>query len=658
MSGVAEGRLLRPVPPDARRTSELGRYLDWLRDRRALDFAGVADLWQWSVTDLSGFWGSIWDFFEVRAHTPHRAVLEDERMPGARWFPGASLNYAEHAVGRPRDGGQVAVLAYSQTRAPVTLTFAELADQVGRARAGLRRLNVGRGDRVVAYLPNIPETVVAMLATASLGAIWAGCAPEFGVRSVVERFEQLRPSVLLAVSGYRYGDRDVDRADDVAAIRAGLPTLRHTVDVAYGARPLPGAVGWTDLLAGAEPIAFEPVPFDHPLYVLFSSGTTGKPKAIVHGHGGILVEHLKNLGLSWDLRPGDRLLWFTTTAWMLWNTLVSGLLLGAGIVLIDGNPLYPDLGEQWRLAAQTRATLVGASPGYLMACRKQGLDPARHYDLSAMRQLGVAGSPLPLEGFVWAHERFGPDVLLNVGSGGTDLCTGIVAGSPMQPVWAGEMTGNLLGVAGRALDAAGNTVVGELGELVIARPLPSMPVGFWDDPGGARYRATYFDRYPGVWCHGDWIRYTDRGSCVITGRSDATLNRGGIRLGTAEFYRVVEEFAEVADSLVVHLEDAVGGPGELLLFVVPAGGVTLDDALRDRLATALRTGLSPRHVPDAIHAVTAVPRSRTGKKLEVPVKRILQGTPPDAAASRDALLDPSALDQFVRDRPRPGSAGP
>ncbi|WP_327003590.1 acetoacetate--CoA ligase [Dactylosporangium sp. NBC_01737] len=657
MSSVAEGRLLRPVPPGARRSSELGRYLDWLRDRRALDFAGVADLWRWSVTDLSGFWGSIWDFFEVRAHTPYRAVIEGERMPGTRWFPGARLNYAEHAVGRPRDDGQYAILAYSQTRPPITLTFGDLADQVSRARAGLRRLNVGRGDRVVAYLPNIPEAVVAMLATASLGAIWAGCAPEFGVRSVVERFEQLRPTVLLAVSGYRYGDRDIDRGDDVAAIRAALPTLRHTVDVAYGARPLPDAVGWRDLLAATEPLAFEPVPFNHPLYVLFSSGTTGKPKAIMHGHGGILVEHLKNLALSWDLRPGDRLLWFTTTAWMLWNTLVSGLLLGAGIVLIDGNPLYPDLGEQWRLAAQTRATLVGASPGYLMACRKQGLDPARQHDLSALRQLGVAGSPLPLEGFVWAHERFGPDVLLNVGSGGTDLCTGIVAGSPMQPVWAGEMTGNLLGVDGRALDAEGNTVVGELGELVIARPLPSMPVGFWNDPGDARYRATYFERYPGVWCHGDWIRYTDRGSCVITGRSDATLNRGGIRLGTAEFYRVVEEFAEVVDSLVVHLEDRAGGPGELLLYVVPADGVTLDDALRDRLASALRDGLSPRHVPDAIHAVTAVPRSRTGKKLEVPVKRILQGMAPDAAASRDALLDPSSLDQFVRDRPRPGSAG-
>ncbi|GAA3303880.1 acetoacetate--CoA ligase [Dactylosporangium vinaceum] len=647
MTGITEGSLLRAVPPDARATSELGRYLDWLRDSRGLDFTGVPDLWRWSVTDLPGFWGSIWDFFGVRAHTPPRAVLESDRMPGARWFAGATLNYAEHAVGRLRDPGQAAIIAYSQTREPVELTYGELADRVARARAGLRRLGVVAGDRVVGYLPNIPETVVAMLATASIGAIWAGCAPEFGVRSVVDRFAQLRPTVLLAVSGYHYGDRDIDRRDAVAAVRAALPTVRHVVHVPYGGDGLPGAVAWSDLLATAEPLAFEAVPFDHPLVVLFSSGTTGKPKAIVHGHGGILVEHLKNLSLSWDLRPGDRLLWFTSTAWMLWNTLVSGLLLGAGIVLIDGDPLYPDLTEQWRLAARTRATLVGASPGYLMACRKQGIEPARRFDLGAVRQLGVAGSPLPVEGFAWVHEQFGPDVLLNVGSGGTDLCTGIVAGSPMQPVYAGEMTGNLLGVDGQAFDEAGRPIVGRLGELVITRPLPSMPVGFWDDPGDALYRATYFERYPGLWCHGDWIRYTERGSCVITGRSDATLNRGGVRLGTAEFYRVVEEFTEVQDSLVVHLEDPDGGPGELLLYIVPADGVELDRALRDRLSAALRTSLSPRHVPDAIRAVWAVPRSRTGKKLEVPVKRVLLGLPPDAVASRDALLDPAALDQFV-----------
>lgn len=641
---AVEGDLLRAVPPDARRTSELGRYLDWLAVERGLTFDDVDALWRWSVTDLTGFWQSIWDYFGVRGHAPHHAVLEAADMPFTRWFPGATLNYAEHAF--RHDPGAVALIAHSQTRPPIELTFGALADQVARARAGLRRLGVGRGDRVVAYLPNIPETVVAMLATASLGAVWASCAPEFGTRSVADRFAQVEPTVLLAVSGYRYGERDIDRRADAAALRAELPTVRHVVHVPYGARSLPDAVEWADLLSAGEPLAFEPVPFDHPLYVLFSSGTTGRPKPIVHGHGGILLEHLKNHALSWDLRPDDRLLWFTTTAWMLWNALVSGLLLGAGIVLIDGDPLYPDLTEQWRLAASTGATQVGASPGYLMACRRHGVEPAKQFDLTAVRQLGVAGSPLSVEGFVWAQEQLGPGVLLNVGSGGTDVCSGIVAGSPLHPVWAGEMSGNLLGVAAAAYDEAGSPVVGELGELVITRPMPSMPVGFWNDPEGDRYRATYFERYPGVWCHGDWIRYTERGSCVITGRSDATLNRGGVRLGTAEFYRVVEEFAEVDDSLVVHLEDADGGPGELILFVVPAPGLALDDGLRARLAGALRANLSPRHVPDSIRAVRAVPRSRTGKKLEVPVKRLLQGAAAESVASRDALLDPTALDDY------------
>jgi len=650
--GLREGAVQRPVPPDARATTELGRFLDWLRDHRGLEFADYDALQHWSIDDLEGFWGAVWDYFQVIAHTPHERVLADRAMPGARWFHGATLNYAEHAMGRPEDGESVAIFAHSQTREPVSLTYAELRDQVARARAGLQRLGVGRGDRVVAYLPNLPETVVAFLATVSLGAVWASCAPEFGARSIVDRFAQLEPTVLLAVAGYRYGAKDIDRRDEVARIREGLPTVRHIVQVPFGGLDLADATSWTDLLAEPGPLAFDPVPFDHPLYVLFSSGTTGKPKAIVHGHGGILVEHLKILSFSWDLRPGDRLLWFSTTAWMMWNTLVSGLLVRAGIVLIDGNPLYPDLTEQWRLAAQTRATLMGASPGYLMACRKEGIRPAEQFDLSALRQLGVAGSPLAVEGFAWVAEQLGSQVLLNVGSGGTDICSGIVGITPLQPVYTGEMTGNLLGVDAKAFDPDGAAVVGELGELVITSPLPSMPVGFWGDPDGSRYRASYFDVYPGVWRHGDWIRYTDRGSCVITGRSDATLNRGGVRLGTAEFYRVVEEVPEVLDSLVVHLEDADGGPGELLLYLVLRPGVDLDDALRARIATDLRVALSPRHVPDRIVAVGAIPRSRTGKKLELPVKRILLGADPEAVASRDALLDPQSLEAFVGEAAR------
>jgi len=520
------------------------------------------------------------------------------------------------------------------------LTFDELRSQVARARSVLQTLGVGRGDRVAAYLPNIPETLVAFLATASLGAVWTSCAPEFGARSVIERFGQIEPAVLLAVSGYAFGSKPVDRTGEVAAIRRGLPSVRHLVEVEYGPDRLPDAARWSDLLAAADDddahsLEFEPVPFDHPLYVLFSSGTTGQPKAIVHGHGGILLEHLKNHALSWDLGPGDRLLWFSTTAWMMWNALVSALLVDASIVMIDGNPMHPDLDYQWRLAEETGATVMGASPGFLMASRKEGLHPAQQHDLSRIKQIGAAGSPLPAEGYDWVRQNFGPDVLLNVGSGGTDVCSGIVQGSPLQPVVAGEISGPCLGFDAHAWDDEGCEVIGDLGELVITQPVPSMPVGFGGEDG-ERYRSTYFDTWPGVWRHGDWIRFSETGTCVIAGRSDATLNRGGVRLGTAEFYRVVEELPEVEDSLVVHLEDSAGGNGELLLFVVLADGVTLDGDLETNLARTLRGSLSPRHVPDTVVAVPAVPRNRTGKKLELPVKRLLQGRPLAQVASKDA----------------------
>ncbi|MGC9671211.1 acetoacetate--CoA ligase [Planosporangium sp. 12N6] len=643
--------LLRPPATDVRETTEIGRFLGWLERQRGLRFDGYDDLHRWSVDDLDGFWSAVWEFFRVRAHSPYGRVLGRREMPGAEWFPGATLNYAEHAVGLvddpDSDADQVAVLAFAQTRERVELTWGQLREQVARARAGLRRLGVGRGDRVVAYLPNIPETLVAFLATASLGAVWASCAPEFGARSVVDRFGQIEPTVLLAVAGYGYGGKDVDRRDQVAEIRAGLAGVRHVVHVPYGKNSLPDTVGWDALLAEPGEPAFDPVPFAHPLYVLFSSGTTGKPKAIVHGHGGILLEHLKNHGLSWDLRPGDRILWFSTTAWMMWNALVSALLVRASIVMVDGNPLHPDLRWQWRLAAETQATLLGASPGFLMACRKEGVRPAAEFDLSRVRQIGAAGSPLPVEGYRWVAEQFGPGVLLNVGSGGTDVCSGIMQGGPLQPVWSGEISGRCLGVAAQAFDEQGNAVVGELGELVITAPMPSMPVGFWNDRDDERYRSAYFDVYPGVWRHGDWVRFSAVGSAVVAGRSDATLNRAGVRLGTAEFYRVVEELPEVVDSLVVHLEDPAGGNGELLLFVQLRARVALDDALHRRISTALRTQLSPRHIPDTITAVPVVPRNRTGKKLELPVKRILLGAAPDDVASRDVLADPTALDAFA-----------
>lgn len=647
-SHPSEPRLLRAPTAEGVEHARVQGFLRALADERGLVFDTWQDLHAWSVRDLEDFWESVWSYFGVKAHTPYERVLDSRTMPGTRWFPGATLNYAEHCFGQPEDADETAVLAHSQTRDPQRLTFAELHEQVRRVRAHLVGLGVGRGDRVAGYLPNVPETLVAFLATASLGAVWASCAPEFGAVSVIDRFGQIAPKVLFAVAGYTYGDKQVDRRPEVAEIRAALPSLEHVVHVPYGPLSLPDAEHWQDLLLPTEqPLTFEAVPFDHPLCVLFSSGTTGKPKAIVHRHGGLLVEHLKNHSFHWDMGPGDRLLWFTTTAWMMWNTLVSALLVRSSLVMIDGNPLYPDLREQWRLAAECEATVVGASPGYLMACRKEGVRPTQEFDLSRVRQLGAAGSPLPAEGHTWVAEEFGERVLFNLGSGGTDVCTGLVQASPLQPVWAGEMSGASLGVDAKAFDPDGNTVVGEVGELVITSPMPSMPLGFWGDDDGERFRRAYFDTYPGVFRFGDWCRFSDAGSCVITGRSDATLNRGGVRLGTAEFYRVLQDTTEITDSVVVHLEDPDGGIGRLLLFVVPRPGLALDDHLRRKLATDIRTALSPRHVPDEIVAVPAVPYSRTGKKLEVPVKRILQGAAPDTVASPGALAEPTALDAYI-----------
>jgi acetoacetyl-CoA synthetase len=645
MAGMTAGRVLWTPPADVRESSRIGDYLRWLGEHRGRNFTGYADLWQWSVDDLAGFWRSIWDYFQVKGDPT--ATIENPTMPGARWFPGATLNYAEHVLRMPGVADdEPVVLAYSQTRAPITLTAAQLREQVRRARANLRQLGVGRGDRVVAYAPNIPETYVLMLATASLGAVFSSCAPEFGTRSVVDRWRQIEPSVLLAVDGYRYGDKLVDRRAELAAIRAALPSLRHTIMVDYERSTWPE----TD-----EAMSFEPVPFDHPLYVLYSSGTTGLPKPIVHGHGGILLEHLKILALHHDLGPGDRFFWFTTTGWMMWNYLMSGPAVGAAIVMFDGNPgvrvepgkpAQPDLGALWRLVEEAGVTYFGTSAPYLMACRKAGVKPGVG---NRLRGIGSTGAPLPPEGFAWVYDNVSPTVQLQSLSGGTDVCTGFVGGAPLVPVYEGELSCRCLGARVEAYDAAGEPVIGQLGELVITRPMPSMPVGFWGDTDGSRYREAYFDVYPGVWRHGDWITITERGTCVITGRSDATLNRGGVRLGTAEFYSVVEGLDEVLDSVVVHLEDTEGaGQGELLLFVVLAGDRVLDDALRQRIARELRTALSPRHVPDEIHQVKAVPRTLSAKKLEVPVKRILTGTPIQQAAATGALVNPESLAAFER----------
>ncbi|MGA8113590.1 MAG: acetoacetate--CoA ligase [Actinocatenispora sp.] len=646
---MVAGEVLWEPPADARSSTRVGDYLRWLREHRGVDHAGYQDLYRWSVTDLDAFWSSIWDYFDVPSRTGRQQALADDTMPGARWFPGATVNYAEQVLRAPGLAeDDVVVVGRSQSRGPVDLTVAQLRDQVARARAGLRRLGVGKGDRVAAYLPNVPEAVVLLLATASLGAVFSSCAPEFGTRSVCDRWQQIEPTVLVTVDGYRYGAKAIDRTGEVAAIRAALPSLRHVVALSYldGAATVPDALSWQEFTAESAPLEFTDVPFDHPLYVLYSSGTTGLPKPIVHGHGGILLEHLKSLALHFDLGPGDRFFWFSTTGWMMWNFLVSGPAVGAAIVLFDGNPGHPDLGAMWQLATEAGVTYFGTSAPFLLSCRKAGVVPRELTDLGRIRGLGSTGAPLPPEGFHWVYDAVGRDLMLSSFSGGTDVCTGFVGGSPLLPVYEGEISGPCLGCAVESYDANGHPQRGSLGELVITRPMPSMPVGFWGDSDGSRYADAYFSVFPGVWRHGDWITITERGTCLITGRSDATLNRGGVRLGTAEFYSVVEALPEVTDSVVVHLEDDEGGAGELLLFVVLADGVELDDAMRKRINGALRTNLSPRHVPDTIYQVPAVPRTLSAKKLEVPVKRILTGTPADSAAAKGALVNPESLTAF------------
>jgi acetoacetyl-CoA synthetase len=577
-------------------------------------------------------------------------------MPGAKWFPGATLNYAEHALRGAATAiatGRPAILARSQTRnGDVAWSGVELADRVARAAAGLRRLGVGKGDRVVAWMPNVPEAVALLLATASIGAVFSSCAPEFGPRAVADRVRQIEPKVLVAVDGYRYGARAIDRTAEVAQLRSELPTLEATVVLPYlgGAfdpARFPGAISWDDFVSRTEPLAFEAVPFDHPLYILYSSGTTGLPKAIVHGHGGMLLEHGKMLALHHDLGPADRFFWFTTTGWMMWNYLVSGLLVGSTIVLFDGDPGYPDLSALWKMASELGVTYFGTSAPFLHACLRAGLEPGRAFDLSRLRGVGSTGAPLLPKGFEWVYENVGRNLRLGSESGGTDVCTVFVGASPLVPVWAGEISCRCLGAKVESFDASGRPVVGELGELVLTEPMPCMPVGFWNDPSGERYRASYFDRFPGVWRHGDWIEITPRGTCIITGRSDATLKRGGVRIGTSEFYGVVEALPEISESLVVHLADDTGGPGELLLFVALAGGAELDDPLRARIAAALREGLSPRHVPDRIFAISSVPRTLNGKKLEVPVRRILSGDAAAEVVNAGAMANPESLDFFV-----------
>jgi acetoacetyl-CoA synthetase len=662
------------VPDEDRQAaSHLRRYLD----RHGFEDYDTA--WQWSVAadTAGGFWRSVAEEFAVTWHESPEFELQRQGADvyGARWFGGGRLNYAEGALA-PGTGSPdaLAVIARSQTRLDRDLTWRELTDLVARIRSGLEASGVGPGDRVAACLPNIPETLAAMLACASLGAVWTCCAPEMGVTGILDRLAQVDPVVLLAIDGYRYGGRTIERRDQNEALRSGLPTLTRAVWLGYlhpdGDVP-DGWTPWAELTGERGPLRFTPVAFDHPLYILFSSGTTGKPKPIVHGHGGILLEHAKVLGLHFDLGPDDRFFWYTTTGWMMWNFCMSGLLVGSAVVTFDGDPAWPEPGALWGTMAQTATTHGGVGAGYLVAGMKTGMRPGASHDLGRLRTLGSTGSPLPAAAAAWVYEAVAGDLLLASISGGTDVCTAFVGGSPLHPVWAGEISCRCLGAAVEVFDDEGLTVIDEEGELVLTAPLPSMPVEFWGDEDGSRYRAAYFDRFPRVWAHGDRATVTGRGTCIITGRSDGTLNRGGVRIGTAEFYDVVERFDEVADSLVVHLEDPAGGPGEVWLFVVvagpgpagpgpagpgpeeplpagPAPGATAGpDDLTARLKAALRRDLSPRHVPDRVLIVPQIPRTLSGKKLEVPIKRILSGVPTADALTVASVANPESLAAFA-----------
>ncbi|GAA2594530.1 acetoacetate--CoA ligase [Streptomyces axinellae] len=612
--------------------------------------ASYRALHRWSTRELATFWGAFAQWSGIRFTTPYETVLADSAMPGATWFPGATLNYAEHALRTaddPAHADQPAILHVDESHRPTHVTWAELRSQVASLAEALRRLGVRPGDRVSGYLPNIPQAAAALLATAAVGAVWTSCAPDFGARSVLDRFQQVEPVVLFTVDGYRYGGKEHDRRETVSELRAELPTLRAVVHVPLLGTPAPeGALEWADLTTGETEPRFEQVPFGHPLWVLYSSGTTGLPKAIVQSQGGILIEHLKQLTLHNDIGPGDRFFWYTSTGWMMWNLLISGLLTGATVVTYDGSPGYPDTSAQWRVVESTGTTVYGTSAAYVMACRKAGLHPGRDFDLAQVTCVATTGSPLPPDGFRWIHDEVSEDMWIASVSGGTDVCSCFAGAVPTLPVHTGELQAPSLAVDLQAWDPHGKPLTDEVGELVVTQPMPSMPVRFWNDPDGSRYHDSYFDMYPGVWRHGDWITLTSRNTVIIHGRSDSTLNRQGVRMGSADIYEAVERLPEIRESLVIGVETSDGGYW-MPLFVHLAEGAVLDDGLRARVKQTIRHSLSPRHVPDEIIEIPAVPHTLTGKRLEVPVKRLLQGTAMEKAVNPGSVDNPGLLDFYA-----------
>ena len=634
-------------------------FTDWLARNRRGRFESYDALWRWSVSDLEGFWGAIWDYFELHSTVPRTTVLANPPMPGATWFPGVRINYVEQ-VFRNATAERPALIADNEAGERREMSWAELQRQVGALAATLRSMGVGPGDRVVAYLPNIPETAVAFLAVASVGAIWSACSPDMGRIAVVDRFRQIEPKVLIAVDAYRYGGKLHDRRALLHELLAELGSVEHMILLPVlagktGQGDLPDCHFWTDATAGDAPLAIAPLPFEHPLWVVYSSGTTGMPKAILHSHGGIVVEHLKLGAFHFDLGPEDRFHWYSSSGWIMWNCQMMGLLLGCTTCIYDGNPGWPDWTRLWRFVGQNRISFFGAGAAFFLSCLKAHAEPRQVADLGALRAVGSTGSPLPPEGYRWIYDHVGADVWLNAISGGTDFAGAFVGGVPTLPVYLGEMQCRCLGADVDAFDDAGRSLVDEVGELVCKSPMPSMPLRFWNDPGDTRYRESYFDMYPGVWRHGDWIRITPRGGAIIYGRSDATINRHGIRMGTSELYRAVEELPEILDSLVVDLE-YLGRESYMPLFVVMRPGHDLTPVLEAALRERIRQALSPRHVPNEIFAVAEVPRTLSGKKMELPVKKLLLGQPVDKVANPDAMANPASLRWFVDFAARRASA--
>ncbi len=643
--------LLWKPSPELLNGSNIARYLAWMAHEKGLNFEQYRDVWTWSIENIPAFWQSQWEYFDIKSHSPFRSVLEGAGMPGYKWFDGATLNYAEH-VFRQKTTAHPAILFQNERQPLGEMSWAELEHQTAALAAHLKGCGVQQGDRVAAYLPNSPHAIVAALACMSIGAIWSSCSPDFGAASVADRFVQIQPKVLIAVDGYTYGGKPFDKRDTLRELCTLLPTVEQVIFIPYLDEHAKlnidkKVVDWSVAIAAATAATFTPLPFSHPVWVLYSSGTTGVPKAITHSHGGNLLEHLKYLHLHNDVRPGERFFWYSTTGWMMWNFTLAALLAGATIVLYDGSPGYPNLEVLWELAEKAPIHHFGTSAPFLAGCMKAGLSPGRQFDLQHLRSIGSTGSPLPPEAFGWVYDNVKPDVWLSSMAGGTDVCTAWVGGNPLLPVYQGEIQCRCLGCAMESWDEAGHPVpVGEVGEMVVTQPMPSMPVFFWNDPDGSKYRSSYFETYPGVWRHGDWLQITERDTLVILGRSDATLNRQGVRIGTAEIYRAVDKIADIRDSLIINLERPDGSDW-MPLFVLLAPGAVLNDELKSRIGKALRSAYSPRHVPDDILEVSDIPYTISGKKMETPVKKILQRKPLDKAYNRDSMRNPEAMAYFI-----------